>query len=126
MINKIIEELFIKNGIEDIKVSKSNRPDLWGHYGIARELSAIYNVPLKELPSYKIDKKLPKYNIEIRETEKCNRYVGVEIDGIYEKDSPMWMKSLPASRLLDNIHASMPTPISCWSRSSSAISTAFF
>lgn len=28
MINKIIEELFIKNGIGDIKVSKSNRPDL--------------------------------------------------------------------------------------------------
>lgn len=28
MINKIIEELFIKNGIEDIKISKSNRPDL--------------------------------------------------------------------------------------------------
>lgn len=28
MINKIIEELFIKNGIEGIKVSKSNRPDL--------------------------------------------------------------------------------------------------
>ena len=27
MINKIIEELFIKNGIEDIKVSKSNRPE---------------------------------------------------------------------------------------------------
>ena len=27
--------------------SLSNRPDLWGHYGIARELSAIYNVPLK-------------------------------------------------------------------------------
>ena len=74
--------------------SLSKRPDLWGHYGIARELSAIYNVPLKELPSYKIDKNLPKYNIEIRETEKCNRYVGVEIDGIYEKDSPMWMKSL--------------------------------
>ncbi len=27
--------------------SLSNRPDLWGHYGIARELSTIYNVPLK-------------------------------------------------------------------------------
>ena len=24
--------------------SLSNRPDLWGHYGIARELSAIYNL----------------------------------------------------------------------------------
>ena len=25
---------------------------------------------------------------------KCNRYVAVEIDGIYEKASPMWMQSL--------------------------------
>ena len=74
--------------------SLSNRPDLWGHYGIARELSAIYNVPLKELPIYELDKTLPKYNVEIKEPDKCNRYVGVEIDGIYEKESPMWMKSL--------------------------------
>ena len=74
--------------------SLSNRPDLWGHYGIARELSAIYNVPLQELLVYELDKNLPKYNIEIKEPKKCNRYVGVEIDGIYEKESPMWMKSL--------------------------------
>lgn len=74
--------------------SLSNRPDLWGHYGIARELSAIYNVPLKELPNYDIDKDLPKYNVEIKEPDKCNRYVGVEIDGIYEKESPIWMKAL--------------------------------
>ncbi len=74
--------------------SLSNRPDLWGHYGIARELSTIYNVPLHELPVYKLDDKLPKYNVEIKDTCKCNRYVAVEIDGIYEKESPMWMKSL--------------------------------
>ncbi len=74
--------------------SLSNRPDLWGHYGIARELSAIYNVPLKEISAYKLDKNLPKYNVEIKEKDKCNRYIGVEIDGIYEKESPMWMKSL--------------------------------
>lgn len=74
--------------------SLSNRPDLWGHYGIARELSAIYNVPLKEIPTYKLDKNLPKYNVEIKEKDKCNRYVGIEIDGIYEKESPIWMKSL--------------------------------
>ena len=36
--------------------SLSNRPDLWGHYGIARELSAIYNVPLRKLPKYELDK----------------------------------------------------------------------
>ena len=74
--------------------SLSNRPDLWGHYGIARELSTIYNVPLKNLSKYELDKNLPKYNVEIEDTTKCNRYVAVEIDGIYEKESPIWMKSL--------------------------------
>ena len=74
--------------------SLSNRPDLWGHYGIARELSTIYNVPLKTLPKYDIDKKLPKYDVEIKEPDKCNRYIGVEIDRIYNKPSPMWMQSL--------------------------------
>src|SRR5687767_15775110 len=29
--------------------SLTNRPDLWGHYGIARELAAIYKLPLKPL-----------------------------------------------------------------------------
>src|SRR5699024_5348959 len=74
--------------------SLSNRPDLWGHYGIARELSAIYNVPLKKLSKYEIEKDLPKYSVEIKDTTKCNRYVAVEIDGIYEKKSPIWMQSL--------------------------------
>ena len=73
--------------------SLSNRPDLWGHYGIARELSAIYDAPLKELPKYEIPK-VPEYSVEIKDTTKCNRYVAVEIDGIYEKSSPMWMQSL--------------------------------
>ena len=47
--------------------SLTNRPDLWGHYGIARELSAIYKVPLKELEIIKPDKNIKKYNIEIKD-----------------------------------------------------------
>ena len=27
--------------------SMTNRPDLWGHYGIAREIAALYDLPLK-------------------------------------------------------------------------------
>lgn len=73
--------------------SLTNRPDLWGHYGIARELSAIYDVPLKELPNFKIDENLPKYQVEIKEPEKCNRYVALEIENVYDKESPMWMKA---------------------------------
>ncbi|MFE3177799.1 hypothetical protein ACFXPA_24935 [Amycolatopsis sp. NPDC059090] len=30
--------------------SLTNRPDLWGHYGIARELSVLYGLPLAPLP----------------------------------------------------------------------------
>ena len=26
--------------------SMTNRPDLWGHYGIAREIAALYELPL--------------------------------------------------------------------------------
>ena len=40
--------------------SLTNRPDLWGHYGIARELSAIYDVPLKPLKEIEIDKNFIK------------------------------------------------------------------
>lgn len=43
MINKIIEELFIKNGIEDIKVSKSNRPDLCNY-----QSNDIFKIAKKE------------------------------------------------------------------------------
>lgn len=73
--------------------SLTNRPDLWGHYGIARELSAIYDVDLKPIEKIKIDCKLPKYDVVIEDTTKCQRYVAVEIDNVYEKRSPLWMQS---------------------------------
>ena len=73
--------------------SLTNRPDLWGHYGIARELSAIYDVDLKPIEKVEIDSKLPKYDVEIEDSSKCQRYVAVEIDNLYEKRSPLWMQS---------------------------------
>ena len=73
--------------------SLSNRPDLWGFYGIARELSTIYNIPLKKIDTFSLDCNLSKYDVEIQDTSKCNRYVAVEIDGIYEKKSPIWMQA---------------------------------
>lgn len=73
--------------------SLSNRPDLWGHYGIARELSVIYNVPLKELEINKPNG-LPEYKVSIEEKDKCKRYAAVKIDGVIAKESPSWMKTL--------------------------------
>ena len=73
--------------------SLTNRPDLWGHYGMARELSAIYDVPLKELETVEVED-LPKYDVEIKESSKCRRYIGIKIDNVYVKESPIWMKAL--------------------------------
>ena len=73
--------------------SLSNRPNLWGHYGIARELSVIYNVPLKELEINKPNG-LPEYKVSIEEKDKCKRYAAVKIEGVNTKESPSWMKTL--------------------------------
>ena len=72
--------------------SLTNRPDLWGHYGIARELSAIYKTPLKELDKFAIPD-VPGFKVTIKEPDKCNRYVGVVIDNVDTKESPLWMKT---------------------------------
>lgn len=73
--------------------SLTNRPDLWGHLGIAREIATIFDLKMKEPEIVTIDKNLPKYKIEIMEPEKCRRYIGIEIDGVYNKESPMWIKT---------------------------------
>ncbi len=85
-------------GLDDVILevdnkSLSNRPDLWGHYGVARELAAIYKVPLKEL-STELPKGLPEYPVVIEEPERCNRFTATKIDNVYVKESPAWMKTL--------------------------------
>lgn len=74
--------------------SLTNRPDLWGHYGIARELSAIYHLPLKHLPKFKLPDGIKKYDVEIEESQKCQRYAAVEIDNVDVKQSPLWMQAI--------------------------------
>ena len=73
--------------------SLTNRPDLWGHYGIARELAAIYKLPLKPLDEFVAPKGLREYDVEIESPEKCYRYAGLEIRNLSIKESPLWMKT---------------------------------
>lgn len=71
--------------------SMTNRPDLWGHYGIAREISALYGLPLKQIQPFKADAKA--LEIEISDTERCPRYIGVKMQGLYVKPSPFKIQS---------------------------------
>ncbi len=72
--------------------SMTNRPDLWGHYGIARELAALYDLPLVEFEKYVPDTD-EKYDIQIKDIDRCPRYIGTRIEGLSVKPSPFKMQS---------------------------------
>lgn len=78
--------------IEVDNKSLTNRPDMWGHYGIAREISAITGRPLKE---YTVDtgdySKLPELNVEVK-SDSCYRYSALRMENISRNVSPMAMQ----------------------------------
>ena len=72
--------------------SLTNRPDLWGHYGLAREFAAIFDRPLKKMPVADLTAydKLPEVKVSI-ETENCFRYSSVCVEEVNAKKSPREM-----------------------------------
>lgn len=72
--------------------SMTNRPDLWGHYGIARELAAIYELPLKPLPTFALPQSLPAFPVDNQAPERCLRYAGLHYTGIENVPSPYAVK----------------------------------
>ena len=79
-------------GIDDIILeidnkSITNRPDLWGHYGMARELAAIYDLPLAEIKKYSSEP-MGDLLIEIDDEVRCPRYIGARIEGVANIPSP--------------------------------------
>ncbi|MGN0548863.1 MAG: phenylalanine--tRNA ligase subunit beta [Acutalibacteraceae bacterium] len=73
--------------------SLTNRPDLWGHYGIAREFAALAGRPLKPLDTVNLTeyKDLPKVDMKI-EDPLCYRYSCLQFENITRKISPANMR----------------------------------
>ena len=75
--------------------SLTHRPDLWGHYGQAREFSALFEKPLKpfinESEILKVTNEGPiKVSVE---KDSCGiAYYGLTIDGVSVSESPSWIK----------------------------------
>jgi phenylalanyl-tRNA synthetase beta chain len=67
----------------------TNRPDAMNHYGVAREASALYDLPLRP-----IEPKLPapqgksEVTIDIQEPELCARFTGREVRNVTIKPAP--------------------------------------
>jgi len=72
--------------------SLTNRPDLWGHYGIAREISALYNLPFNEIKPFDFGSD-EEIEIVVEDSSRCRRYIGVKIEGLSVIPSPYAMQS---------------------------------
>jgi phenylalanyl-tRNA synthetase beta chain len=74
--------------------SITHRPDLWGHYGIAREIAGLLNRPLTP-PSTSIDLgQAESVAITLEDTEACPRYTALKIEGVQVEEAPLWMQLL--------------------------------
>jgi len=80
--------------IEIDNKSITHRPDLWGHYGIARELAALFQRPLKPLDLEKVkkDDSLPYPDVVIEDEDKCYRYTSICIDNVKGGFTPFNMQ----------------------------------
>ena len=73
--------------------SLTNRPDLWGHYGMAREFASLAGRELKPLPQVDLTKydNLPKVDLKI-EDNLCQRYSCLQVANIKKNVSPVNMR----------------------------------
>ncbi len=73
--------------------SLTNRPDLWGHYGIAREFAALAGRELKPLDTADLSvyNSMDKVDLKI-EDPLCQRYSCIKFEGITRHVSPVNMR----------------------------------
>ncbi|MCL2121743.1 MAG: phenylalanine--tRNA ligase subunit beta [Clostridiales bacterium] len=73
--------------------SLTNRPDLWGHYGIAREFAAITGRELQALPQrepqYSGNERIP---VLIERPDLCYRYSCLRMNNVTRRSSPVYMR----------------------------------
>ncbi len=120
-------------GTDDVVIEVDNkslthRPDLWGHYGIAREFAAIYG---KKLQEFNLDLGFPskgdQIDIKIEDYELCPRYCGVIVKNIKVEESPKWLQDRliavghrPISNIVDitnYVMAELGQPLHAFDRS---------
>jgi phenylalanyl-tRNA synthetase beta chain len=88
----------IENGAHGAVIEaevSSNRPDCLGHYGIAREVAAIYKLPLKHVspkPAESTAKASDAIKVEIQAPELCGRFTARVIRNVKIQPSPKWLK----------------------------------
>jgi phenylalanyl-tRNA synthetase beta chain len=73
----------------------SNRADCLGHYGIAREIAALYGVSLKPVKPKLTESSEPVWKatrLEIESPDLCARYTARVLRGVKVQPSPDWLR----------------------------------
>ena len=92
-IGKNIAKLYGKADIVfDLEIT-SNRPDLLSHLGVARELGALLNLPLKKHDYKDIEGGGDTLKINLPAgAQGCPRYIGRTVKNIKNTESPQWLQ----------------------------------
>lgn len=73
-----------------------NRPDAACHIGVARDLAAVVEGELKN-PYQEVEKSAEDLSdhikVNIEDTVKCHRYVGMMVENVTVSESPEWLKN---------------------------------
>ena len=74
--------------------SLTNRPDLWGHYGIAREFATITGRELKapDRVDVSIYNNLPGVEVNVKNSDLCYRYSAIKVENVTRKVSHVNMR----------------------------------
>ena len=71
-----------------------NRADAASHLGVARDVAAYLQIPIKtdNLASFKTADKSFAIDVDVLDIEAAPRYCGLTISGVTVKESPSWLK----------------------------------
>ncbi len=83
-------------GVEDVVFEVDNkaithRPDLWGHWGIAREVAAMTGRTLKPLDESFPQGEADSLRVEVDDPADCPRYLAMGYAGVRVGPSPFWI-----------------------------------
>jgi phenylalanyl-tRNA synthetase beta chain len=78
--------------IEVDNKSLTHRPDLWGHYGMAREVAAITgNKLVDRVHPYDLGG-APAIEVDVRDPVLCPRYSALVFENVTVQPSPLWLQ----------------------------------
>ncbi len=88
------EALPLEDFVIDIdNKSLTHRPDLWGHYGFAREIAGVLGRELRPLDLAELPGAGGGIPVTVEDPGLCPRYIALGLTGIRVGPSPQWMRS---------------------------------